>query len=141
MVSIGTAAIIVGGLFSAVTARAATYHSAWLVAYLVLIVGVAQIILGIGQRQLAVMPLGVGGTLALALLYNLGNVGVMYGTLQAATLWVDVGSALLVIALLWCAWAARSPRRSPARWAYWLFVALLLGSVIVGVALAHRTAS
>ena len=136
-VAVGSAAIIGAGLFSALTARSASYHSAWLVAYLVLIVGISQIALGAGHWLLASKPLGTRVAVGLLLLYNLGNVGVMAGTLTGIAVWVDVGSALLVVALLTFGGATRSSQRTGALWAYWLFVALLLASVVVGLFFAH----
>lgn len=139
-VVLGAAAIIFAGLFSAVTARSASYHSAWLVAYLVLIVGISQVVLGLGNWWLAATPLRPGSAVGVLLLFNLGNAGVIVGTLVGATIWVDVGSALLVIALLGFGWATRSPRRSGLLWAYWAFVAMLLISVVVGLVFAHTGA-
>lgn len=140
--AVGTAAIIFGGLFSAATARGASYHSAWFVAYVVLVVGVAQAALGLGQWRLASMPLSAKVIAGELLVFNLGNVGVITGTLLASPIWVDVGSALLVVALSWFGWSVRAPRRRglPLR-AYSTLVVLLLVSVVVGVFLAHLSAA
>ena len=136
-VSLGSAAIIFGGLFSAATARSASYHSAWFVAYLILIVGVSQIVLAIGHQQFARAPLRTGSAIGLLLLFNLGNAGVIVGTLAAATLWVDLGSVLLSLALLIFGWTTRFARPTAVQWAYWVFVTLLLVSVVVGLVFAH----
>lgn len=136
--TIGTAAIIFGGLFSAATARAANYHSAWFVAYLVLVVGVAQVALGLGQWWLASKPLSVALLVGELVIFNLGNAGVILGTVLASPLWVNLGSALLVLVLAGFAWAVLSPRRrGGALWAYWVLVVLLLASVGVGLFFAN----
>lgn len=136
--ALGTAAIVFGGLFSAATARSATYHSAWFVAYLVLIVGLAQVALGVGQWWLATKPLGPAIVVTELVLFNLGNAGVIVGTLLTTSFWVDAGSALLVLALALFGWKVLSPRRrGVALWGYWALLALLLVSVAVGIFFAH----
>ena len=52
-VAIGTASIVAGGLIAGATARHPTEHEAWAVAFLVLVCGIAQIALGLGQSLLA----------------------------------------------------------------------------------------
>ncbi|MEO6941882.1 MAG: hypothetical protein ABI238_08085 [Terrimesophilobacter sp.] len=138
LVSLGTAAIIFGGMLSAATARSASYHSAWFVAYLVLVVGIAQVVFGLGQWFLASKPLGITVVIAELMIFNLGNIGVIAGTLLASPLWVDIGSALMVISLAILAWAVRAPRRRGwVLWAYWALIILLLASVVVGLFFAN----
>lgn len=140
--AVGILAIVIGGLFSAATARSATYHSAWSVAYIVLVVGVAQVALGVGQWWLAAHRIPVGILVGELLVFNLGNLGVVLGTVLAASIWVDVGSALLVVALATFGWKVWSPRRSG--WvllAYWALIVLLSASVIIGLIFAHLGAS
>lgn len=140
-VTIGTAAIVFAGLFSAVTARSASYHSAWFVAYLVLVVGIAQVALGLGQWRLASRHVSLPLLIAELILFNLGNAGVILGTLTASAIWVDVGSALLIIALGFFGWMVWQPRRrGAALWAYWALVVVLGMSVIVGIVFAHTAA-
>ena len=142
LVILGTAAIVFGGVFSAVTARSTSYHSAWLVAYLVLVVGIAQVALGLGQWWLASKPLGVAIVTSELVFFNFGNAGVIAGTLLAAPYWVDAGSAWLVIALVLFGWKVRSPRRRGwALWAYRALVVFLVASVLVGLYFAHFGAS
>lgn len=140
-VALGAASIVFAGLFSAATARTASYHSAWFVAYLVLIVGLAQMALGIGQWWLASKPLAIGTMVAELVLFNLGNAGVIVGTLFAAPLVVDVGSALFIIALALFAWNVWVPRRrGAALWVYRVLIVVLLVSVAVGLYFAHTAA-
>ncbi len=136
--ALGTGAITFAGLFSAATARSASYHSAWFVAYLVLIAGLAQIALGVGQWWLASRKLGVATAIAQLALFNLGNAGVVVGTLLAAPFWVDAGSAGIAVALALFVLKVRSPRRRGlALWGYWALVVLLLISVVIGIYFAH----
>ena len=138
---VGTAAIIFGGLFSAATARAASYHSAWLVAYLVLVVGIAQLALGLGQWWLASAPLRPAAMLVQLVTFNAGNAGVIAGTLLASSLWVNIGSAFAAIGLVLFGRAVRSPRqRGAVLWSYLALVVLLLLSVIVGLIFANSGA-
>ncbi len=139
--TLGTAAIVFGGLFSAATARSASYHSAWFVAYLVLVVGIAQVALGLGQWWLASRQLSLAHVASELVLFNVGNAGVVVGTLLSAPFWVDAGSVLIAVALAFFGRAVLSPRRRGiALWAYWSLVILLLVSVLVGIYFAHTAA-
>ncbi|MEO7350129.1 MAG: hypothetical protein ABIW32_09790 [Terrimesophilobacter sp.] len=136
--AVGVSAIILGGLFSAATARLASYHSAWFVAYLVLVVGVAQVGLGLGQGRLATKPLTVAVLFAELLLFNIGNAGVVLGSLTAEPLWVNIGSAILLVSLTifaWMVWPAR--RRGALLWGFWALLLLLFVSVFVGLFFAN----
>lgn len=140
-VTLGMAAIVFGGIFSAATARSASYHSAWFVAYLVLVVGVAQIALGLGQWWLASKPLGAVVLVTELVIFNLGNAGVILGTLLASALLVDVGSALAAVGLALFGWKVWRPRRHGAVLSvYWALVVLLFLSVLVGLFFAHSLA-
>lgn len=140
--ALGVSAITFAGLFSAATARSATYHSAWLVAYLVLIVGLAQVALGIGQWWLAAKPTGSPTVFVELLFFNVGHGGVIVGTLIAAPVWVYTGSIWLVVALFFFGWQVRSPRRrGVALWAYWALLVLLVVSVLIGAYFAYAASS
>lgn len=52
-VVIGAASVLLGGVLSAASAGSPSYTSSWAVAYLVLVAGAAQLVLGIGQAELA----------------------------------------------------------------------------------------
>lgn len=135
---LGTAAVIGGGLFSAATARSASYHSAWSVAYVVLVVGIAQVALGFGQWWLTSRPLGLMVVVSELVIFNLGNTGVVVGTVTAFPLWVDLGSVLLVIALAGFGWSVLKPRiRGGVFASYWVLIGLLLISVCVGLFFAN----
>ncbi|WP_116199971.1 hypothetical protein [Amycolatopsis circi] len=139
MLGIGCA--IAGGLASAVIAPHPTPHGAWAVAYLVLVGGIAQLGLGIGQALLApTVPARrlVGAQVAA---WNFGNAAVLAGTLSGATPVVDVGGAVLVIGLALLVLGVRGG--SPDGRARWLrhgfqaLVVLLLISIPVGLVLAR----
>ncbi len=136
--TVGVAAIILGGLFSAATARFASYHSAWFVAYLVLVVGIAQVGLGLGQWRFASKPLGVGVLFAELVIFNVGNAGVILGSLTSTPLWVDIGSVLLLVSLAMFGRMVWQPRQRGAMLlGYWALLVLLFLSVFVGLYFAH----
>jgi hypothetical protein len=141
-VLLGIAAVIAGGLVSALTATAPTRQIAWLVAYLVLVVGVAQIGLGAGQAWLAARPLG-GGLLVIEFLgFTFGNAGVAAGTMLSLPILVDVGGVLLVVSLALFFWGVRrSARGAWLRYLYRALVVLLLVSIPIGLVLAQIRAA
>jgi len=134
----GVACIVAGGLVAAVTAPAATEHASWAAAYLVLVAGVAQVGLGVGQALLAPGSLSARLVAIEVAVWNLGNAAVLAGTLLGATPLVDAGGALLVAGL---ALLLRQARGSAApHWpllAFRLLVALLLVSIPIGLVLVR----
>lgn len=137
-VVIGVLCVIAGGLVAAVTAPVASEQTSWASAYLVLVVGVAQVGLGLGSSALAPRPpsrISQVGTLAL---WNLGNGSVLAGVLLDLTTLIDIGGGALVIALVI---ALRTVRRSMGPTllirAYWLLVAILALSIPVGLVLSR----
>lgn len=139
----GAAAIVGGGLASAAAAGNPSYLSSWAVAYLVLVVGVAQIAFGAGVERLAETGLTTRLAWLIFAAFNLGNAGVLIGTLlkdrvSSSVYLVDLGSLLLAAALvlgLRIAWRARPSRLRSFVLALTVF---LLGSILVGVFLTHR---
>lgn len=140
---IGVLCVLSGGLVAAVTAPKPTEHSTWAAAYLVLVGGVAQIGLALGQamfsartstRLVAVQSVG----------WNVGNAAVLGGTLLGVTVLVDAGCALLVMALVLLGRgvspAGARPAAGGAKWylyGYRLLVLILLISIPVGLVLAR----
>ncbi|MDN5762063.1 MAG: hypothetical protein L0H41_07095 [Microlunatus sp.] len=137
---VGLAAVVAGGMIAAAVAHAPTEPLVWLVAYLVLIVGVAQAALGVGQHRLADRRLSPAWLWAEFALYNLGNAGVIVGTLLDLTLLVDVGGVLLVVALIGFLLGSRGAGKGALRWLYRILIVLLLISVPVGLVLAQLQA-
>ena len=139
---IGAICIIAGGLVSAVTASVPSQAAAWTVAYLVLVSGVAQLALGLGQSALAAVPSWRLIGLELAT-FNLGNLAVMVGTLVRMPLVVDVGGVLLLVALALFIWGVRgsSSRARVVLYGYRFVTLVLLVSIPIGLALAHIRAA
>lgn len=134
MTAVGGAAVVLGGLVAAATGPMGWTKGSWTAAYLVLVMGVAQYVMGLmhpkdrrpdraGWAQLAG--------------WNLGSLLVIGGTLVATPLLVDLGSVLLVVALvlgLRAAWPGRSGLVGHAYRAMLLVLAL---SIPVGILLSH----
>ena len=141
-VVLGLVAVVAGGLYSALAASTPTRQGAWLVAYLVLVVGVAQVGLGAGQAWLAERRLGAGFLAAEFAAFALGNLGVATGTMLSLPALVDVGGVLLVVSLvlfLRGVWGSR--RGGWLRWLYAALVAILLVSIPIGLVLAQIRAN
>lgn len=138
---VGVACVIGGGLVSAAMAPAATYHSSWAVAYIVLVAGVAQVALGLGQARVTggdVPPRVLRSELAA---WNLGNAAVLAGTLLDVAPALYAGSALLIAALVLVLYAIRDAQPGPALVATRVIVALLGISMPVGIVLQAVTHS
>lgn len=134
-VVLGGACVIGGGLVSAAAAPAASYHSSWAVAYLVLVAGVAQAVLGLAQAALASGGVDARAVRAELVTWNLGNAAVLAGTLLDVPPVLYAGCALLVATLVV---VLRAIRQAPS--GRWLLtaravIALLLISMPVGIVL------
>ncbi len=136
--AIGVGCIVAGGLVAAVTAPAPTEHGTWAAAYLVLVAGVAQVALGVGQALIATRAPSPRTVLAQVIAWNLSSVAVVAGTFADLTTLVYAGGALLVAALLLL---LRSVHDSAVpRWqlaAFWLLAVVLLVSIPIGLVLAR----
>ena len=141
-ISLGMAYVVAGGLISAVTASVPSQRTAWLVAYLVLIGGAAQLGLGYGQSRLADEDPSRRRVVGEVLTFNLGNAAVIAGTFLAQPYLVDAGGAAIVVSLVlfWRGARGRS-RRGSFRYAYVILVAVLIVSIPIGLALAHVRAA
>lgn len=136
-VALGGAAIIVGGLVAALTRPLGFDEGSWVAAYLVLVMGVAQIGLGAGQAVLAVDVPTVAVRWRQVLAFTAGSLAVIGGTLVGSPLVVLAGGAVLVAALILFLLAVRGSR-GPVIWLWFhrLFVVFLAGSVVVGTVLS-----
>lgn len=112
--ALGVACVLAGGFVSAAIAPAPTEHGAWASAYLVLVAGVAQVALGIGQA--ALIPRLASRRVVAAQLagWNLGNAAVLIGTLLGIAALVDVGGVLLVAVLAGVALRSRGAKAAHA---------------------------
>ncbi|MGV9295690.1 hypothetical protein [Amycolatopsis sp. NPDC003676] len=139
--ALGIGCAIAGGLASAVIAPHPTPHGAWAVAYLVLVDGIAQVGLGIGQALLAPNPPARRLVVAQVAAWNLGNAAVLGGTLSGVPPVADVGGAVLVVGLALLILGGRGGSRDGrARWVrhgFQALVVLLLVSIPAGLVLAR----
>lgn len=146
MTATGICSVVLGGLVAAVTEPLGLAHGSWLAAYLVLVGGVAQAAMGQARfRRSEAMPRRGWAQFGC---WNLGNLLVIVATLAGAPLVVDLGSALLVIALV-IAWRAARPgvgsaARPATGWgsplvdhAYRTLLLVLAVSIPVGMALSQ----
>jgi hypothetical protein len=138
-VTIGVACVVAGGSVAAAVAQAPSEHGAWAAAYLVLVAGVSQVGLGIGQALLAPRAPSRRIVAAEVGAWNGGNTAVLVGALLGVTPLVDVGSALLVVTLALLVRGVRGTELR-GRWplyAYRLLVLILLVSIPIGMLLAR----
>jgi hypothetical protein len=133
----GAVSVFAGGLLAAaIAAPAPTRHGVWAVAYLVLVLGVSQILLGAGQALLVSAPPSARGAAVTATVFNVANVAVLVGVVTDHVVVFDAGSLLLVVALvLFLYGVRRGARRGWPLYAYRLFVALLVVSIPIGMLL------
>lgn len=131
----GVVCVIGGGLLSAATAPVASYHSSWAVAYVVLVAGVAQVVLGLAQGALAPDGIPVRVWQAEFGAWNLGNAAVVAGTVLDVPPLLYAGCVLLVTTLALVLTAIRRARPGRLLTTTRLIVVLLLVSMPVGVAL------
>lgn len=135
---IGGCCIIAGGLVAAVTGPLALTSGSWVAAYLVLVCGVAQCAFGVAQRAFARHPLTPRTFWVELACWNVGSAAVITGTLVRQPIVVDIGGALLVVALV-LLMRAVSPSPTPRRALLWIYRALiivLLVSIPIGLTLA-----
>lgn len=134
--ALGAGAIVAGGLVAAVVAHHPAEHPVWMSAYLVLIVGVAQIVFGAGQAWLSA---GVPGPRLRAgewIVFNLGNLGVIIGTLCEQFALVLVGTVLFACGIALFLLATRGGPRRGWLMAYRTVLGLVFASSLAGLALA-----
>jgi hypothetical protein len=142
-IGLGMACVVAGGLVAAGTSVAPSEHGSWLAAYLVLVAGVAQVALVLGQAMLAPRPPSSRTVVTELIAWNAGSAAVAAGTLAGLTLLVDIGGALLLLTLALLVRAVRGADRDADRtnrWAmlaYRLLVLCLAVSIPIGLWLAR----
>ena len=99
-VVLGGIGVIAGGLVAAATAQSPSENASWAAAYLVLVIGAAQIALGFGQAVLPPQAPSTGQVRSRALGWAIANAAVMCGTLVDVPALLYAGSALLVVTLI-----------------------------------------
>lgn len=131
----GVGAIVAGGvLASAIAAPSPTRHGVWAVAYLVLVLGVGQLMIGAGQVLLAPEPPTQLTTAVTAAAFNVSGAAIMLGVITGYLVVFEAGSALLLAVLVrWLYGVRRSARRGWALYAYRLLIAVLIVSIPIGM--------
>jgi len=135
----GGISIIAGGLVAAVTAISPTRHATWAAAYLVLVVGVAQLGIGVGQALLAPKTPSSRLITAELLTWDIGNAGVIAGTLLNRVGLVDLGGVLLAVSLVLFLLGVRG-HAGQNRWllyGYRLLIAIVLVSIPIGLTISR----
>lgn len=129
-------AILAGGLLAAAVAHAPTQPAVWTTAYLVLVAGMAQLGCGAGRVYLAKHPPAAGRIGLECVAFNLGNAGVIAGTLVECFPIVAVGGLLLTAALaLWLRGVRGTGNRALLH-AYRLLLAVVFVGAATGVTLS-----
>jgi hypothetical protein len=139
----GVLAVIAGGLLAAaIAAPAPTRHGVWAAAYLVLVLGVGQIVLGAGQALLAATPPTMRLVNVTAVLFNTANIAILLGIVTDHIVVFDAGSVLLLVVLALFLYGVRGG--TAVGWplhAYRLFVAALIVSIPIGLLITTAGAS
>lgn len=135
-VVLGVAAIIGAGVMAAAIAYHPTQHLVWMVAYLVLVVGVMQCVFGAGQAWLAERAPRAGAVWGQWSLFNLGNAGVIGGTLCSRTSVVAAGTLLFVAATAWFFVGIHRARVRGWGVAYRVLLGLIFLSACTGLAIS-----
>jgi hypothetical protein len=135
-VALGVAAIIAGGLVAAATAHHPAEHPVWASAYLVLIVGVAQTVFGGGQAWLSERPPSTGWIAAEWVVFNLGNAGVIAGTVFESFRVVLAGTVLFALGIAAFLLGTRGRMRGGWLAGYRALLGLFFLGSLVGLALS-----
>lgn len=132
--------MVLGGLVAAVTGPLTLSKGSWLAAYLVLVCGVPQHLMGRATD-------GGGAARAgwwLLACWNIGNAAVIAGTLLGSAYLVDAGGLLLLLSLVAVLRALLRPRADVAagiggvqRWLLITLLLVLVVSIPIGLVLAH----
>lgn len=129
-------AVVAGGLTAAAVAHAPTQPLVWMSAYLVLVVGLAQAVLGVGQAVLSVQPPPQRLVVAQWIVFNAANVGVVAGTLLGRVSMVAVGTTGFAVALSMFLYGVRNARSGWQTHLFRALVAILGISAVVGMTLS-----
>ncbi len=135
---IGSLCIIGGGIVAAVSRPTDFVAGSWVAAYLVLVGGVAQILLGVGQAALTTQPVRDSTAAAEAVLWNVGVIATIGGTLASAPALTTIGGLATAAALLAFLVAVRrqGDREIRLALAFQALVTVVLLSVPIGLTLA-----
>lgn len=129
-------AILAAGFVAAATAHDPTRRLVWMVAYLVLVAGVAQAVLGLGQAWLPAHPPSPRWRVMAWVLFNAGNLGVIAGTLRDSTAWVAIGTVLFVASLVAFLFGVRGAGRGWLLFAFRVVLVITCIGACVGLVLS-----
>jgi hypothetical protein len=138
----GVLAILAGGLLAAFSAKKPTRQASWASAYLVLIVGLAQAIIGV--ILYAVNAHVAAYMIVFAFVtFNLGNAGVVIGTdgryrNKSYRKLVDIGGALMVVSMLTLLVTVWGATFSWQLMTLYVVIAIILVTMPIGIVLSHR---
>ena len=136
--AVGVGAVVTGGLDAAASRPAGWERGSWTAAFLVLVVGVGQVGLAIGQSA---SGRRVVSTRTIVIELGSVNVGaslVIAGTLSSSPVIATIGSVLFALALVVFAHQSRG-RRGERGWlqrVYLTLLAVLVVSTPIGIALS-----
>lgn len=136
---VGTACVVAGGLVAALTRPTGFEAGPWVAAFLVLVGGVAQLLLGAGHVYLSEPVPSRSSALLALVVWNASVVATVAGTLASAPILTTAGGLGTVAAVVLF---GRGRSRRPAlgdtwfRGAYLAVLVVLLVSAPVGVALS-----
>ncbi|WP_205328158.1 hypothetical protein [Glycomyces sp. YM15] len=139
LVAAGIVSVLLGGLVAAVTGPLDLAKGSWLAAYLVLVCGAGSYAIGAAQTRSTARPLPPK-VATQATGWAMGNTAVIAGSLAGVPAVVDVGGALLAVALVIALTHARDLQRRFLRSTYRLALVALLVSIPIGLVLAHLRA-
>ncbi len=129
-------AILAGGLMSGATAHAPTRHIMWMAAYLVLVAGVVQAALGLTQALLPERLPSRAWHISEWVLFNVGNAGVIAGTLLHSSLIVTIGTGLFVVALVLFLIGVHNARGGWPLYVYRAILTIVCISAVIGLVLS-----
>ena len=135
-VALGWAAIVASGLIAAAVARHPAEYLVWMVAYLVLIAGAAQVALGKGLAKLPDQTPSAGMIWGSWILLNMGHAGIISGTLAGTFPLVAAATVLYLIAVVWLGAAVRpGTHKAGLNW-YRTLIVVLFVSALIGATLS-----
>lgn len=139
----GAVGVLAGGIVAAaIAAPTPTRHGVWAVAYLVLVVGLAQIALGAGVALLPETPPTARGAVAVSAVFNVAHLAVVAGVISDRVLVLDAGAALLMVALALFVYGVRhGAHRGWVLYAYRVIVAVVAASIPIGLLLSTAGSS
>lgn len=142
---LGVLAIFAGGCLAAFTAKKPSRFISWASAYLVIVVGLFQAIIGVLLHRVANDP-STGLVLLAFLTYNLANAGVLIGTTLKSRhknyrSLVDTGGVLFIISMGFLLLLAHHSEESWQLILLYIIVLTILITMPIGVTLSHRRKS